>query len=37
MPITEEELGSGKLDLGFSCDNWANGSFRVMNVEIMKK
>ena len=37
VPITEGVVNSSKFTLGFRCDNWASGSFRVRDITIVKK
>lgn len=34
--ITEENVDYTKFELGFRCDYWASGSFRVRNVKVVK-
>ena len=34
--ITDKNLNATKFDLGFRCDYWASGSFRVRNVKVEK-
>ncbi len=35
--ISEEMKNASTFDIGFRCDNWASGSFRVRNIKIEKR